>query len=420
MGSGGRATGIENKDELKDFHEVLAVQASSEQVAAFSEMLKNTAAAAGELKTFEEQLEKPGSASSLAGRDKSLEDTLESARILNKKFLEGFSSAQKTGLKIVTKRLIKTDSELAQQAKAVDLAVEANEAVTQLANSAQNLERVFSSFQRAQFDLGEEMSIQASANSQDLTFNLTPIQNKVAVANQTITVPIAGVVSKSSAQGSQNVFAVDVTADMSDLQLNIADLLRAQLNKGDRCGERIAIRTADLSPQGSAGMVVVQLHFERWACTTSFGHEAVNEIVEGNGTMEVRLTPSVAEDGTVRLISQIGQVNSGGLIGDLLRSGTLGESMRDKIAESISTVMRQGGDFKTALPAGARSYATLRRAQFQGTGSGKLMAVLEGDIRVSNEQAGGLTTELGKASQEQTVPGPLLTRPIAPEQTVSR
>ncbi len=395
MGSGGRATGVDNKDDLRDFHEVLAVQASPEQMAAFSEMLKNTAAAAEELKAFQEQLQKESNTASLAGSDKTLEDALESARILNKKFLEGFSAAQKNGLKIVTKRLVKTDSELTQQAKAVDQAVEANAAAAQLAISAQNLDRLLSGFQRAQFDLGDEMSIQTAINGQDVTFNLTPVKNKVAVANQSITIATAGMVSKSSSDGGQNTFAADVTVDMSDLQFNIADVLRAQLYKSERCGERIAIQTADLTPQGAAGLVVVQLHYERWACATSFGRESVNEIVEGNGTMEVRLTPSVVEDGTLRLISQIGQVSTGGLVGDLLRSGTLGESMRDKIAESILAVMRQGGDFKAALPSGARSYATLRRAQFQGTGSGKLMVVLNGDIRVSNEQANELTSEFG-------------------------
>jgi hypothetical protein len=420
MGSGGRATGVDNKDDLRDFHEVLAVQASPEQMAAFSEMLRNTAAAADELKTFEEQLQKDSSATALAGRDKTLEDALESARILNRKFLEGFSSAQKNGLKIVTKRLVKADSEVGQQAKAVGQAVEASAASTQLTNSTQNLDRLLGSFQRAQFDLGDEMSIQAANNGQNLAFNLMPIRNKVAVANQSITVATAGVISKSSSEGGQSIFAADVTADMSDLQLSIADLLRAQLYKGERCGERIAIQTADLTPQSAAGMVVVQLHYERWTCATSFGRESVNEIVEGNGTMEVRLTPAVAEDGTLRLVPQIGQVSAGGLAGDLLRTGTLGESMRDKIAESILMVLRQGGEFRAALPAEARPYATLRRAQFQGTGSGKLMLVLNGDIRVSDEQANQLSSELGKASQEQAVPGPLLTRPTPPQQAVSR
>ena len=37
-----------------------------------------------------------------------------------------------------------------------------------------------------------------------------------------------------------------------------------------------------------------------------FGRESMNEIVEGNGTIEVKLTPAVAEDGSLRLSAQIG------------------------------------------------------------------------------------------------------------------
>ena len=54
------------------------------------------------------------------------------------------------------------------------------------------------------------------------------------------------------------------------------------------------------------------------------------------------------------------------------------------------------------LPATAQGYATLRHAQFQGTGSGKLMAVLDGEIRVSDEKATALTSELrGRASSQE-------------------
>jgi hypothetical protein len=144
--------------------------------------------------------------------------------------------------------------------------------------------------------------------------------------------------------------------------------------------------------------VVAQLHYERWTCTAMFGRENMNEIVEGNGTIEVKMTPGVAEDGTLRLVAQIGRIDAEGLVGGLLRSGTLGEALRDKISESVLSTLRQGGDFKAALPAGARSYATLRKAQFQGTGLGRLIAVLDGEIRVSNENLTALTSALKERS----------------------
>ena len=64
--------------------------------------------------------------------------------------------------------------------------------------------------------------------------------------------------------------------------------------------------------------------------------------------------------------------------------------------------MLQGGDFKTTLPPSAKGNVKLNVRKFEGTGAGKLMAVMDGEIRVSNESATSLTRELKEraASQE--------------------
>jgi hypothetical protein len=391
LSGGNRATGIENKDDLRSFHEIMAVQATSEQKIAYASLLKSTASASTELKAFIEQIGKENNAPEVASHDKTLEDAIETARTLNKKFLEGFSETQKSGLKEITKRLTKADSEVAQQARVVDLEVEANAALAQMSNSAQNLDRELATFQRAQLDLGEEMSIE-SPNDQGIAYNLSPVKVSINFANQLMAITTSGVVSKSVADGGQNTFAVQLTTDISDLQLTIADVLRDQLDRSDRCGERIAIQTAALTPQPPASLVEVQLHYERWAC---LGRN-MNEMVEGNGAIQVSVTPAVAEDGTVRLAAQIGRIDGQGLVGELLRSGSLGDVVRDKVTQSLLSVVRQGGEFKAALPAPARSYATLHRVQFQGKGSGKLLIVLDGEIRVSNENLTALTSELNR------------------------
>ena len=77
------------------------------------------------------------------------------------------------------------------------------------------------------------------------------------------------------------------------------------------------------------------------------------------------------------------------MIGELLRSGSLGDAVRDAAVQSVLSAVRQGGDFKVNLPATAQGYATLRRAQFEGTGAGRVIAVLDGDIRVSNDKGNG-------------------------------
>jgi hypothetical protein len=258
------------------------------------------------------------------------------------------------------------------------------------------------------------MSIQAPTTNQGIAFNLLPATNTVKFGDQTIDIHVSGVVSNAATEGTQNNFSVKLTADLWDLQQNITGVLRDELNKADRCGEQIAIQTATLVPQEPGGVVVAQLHYERWTCSALLGREASNELTEGNATIEVRLMPAVAGDGTFRLTGEIARINAEGLVGDLLRSGTLGEALRDKVTESILSIMRQGDDFKSSLPSEARNYATLRRARFEGTGSGRLRAVLDGDMVVSNENltavSNGLKQRSSPAPDRSLAQPELLTR----------
>jgi hypothetical protein len=287
---------------------------------------------------------------------------------------------------------------LAQQAKVLDAVVEGKVVGPQVASSAQSLEHALTIFQHEQLDLGEEMSIGAANNRQDVAFNLPPVKNSIRFANQPIEIVTSGVVSKGVAEGGQNTFKLELTADLSDLQHEITEVLRGGLDKADRCGEQIAIRNAALTPAAPASLVVVQLHFERWAC---FGKGPGSEMAEGNASIEVKLTPAVSEDGRLRLVPEMGRIDAEGMVGELLRSGSLGEVLRDKVTETLLSIVRQGGDFKTALPPEALGYATLQRAQFDGTGSGKLTVVLDGEIRVSDEKATSLTSELKERSASQ-------------------
>jgi len=390
LSSTGRATGVDVKDDLKDFHVVLAVQATSQQIVDYAAMMKSTEAADSELKIFLDQLGKD-SAAELSSRSAAVEQTIEKARTENKKFLDGFSDQQKSGLREITKRLLKADADLAQQAKALGLEVRDPKSVGQsVAASAQILQRALTNFQNQQLGLGEEMSVVSGKSSQESAFDLSPVKNFIHFANQPITITTSGVISNGAAEGGQNTFKLELTADLSDLQRNISDVLHRQLDKAERCGERIVVQSATLTPSEPASLMVLQLHVERWAC---LGRDT-NEMAEGNGTIEVKLTPSVGDIGALQLTAEIARVDAEGLIGEWLRAGFLGETVRDKIAESILLTLRQGGDLNSALPPAARGNAKLHRAQFQSTGSGKLLAVLDGEIRLSNEQVTSLLGEL--------------------------
>ncbi len=410
LSSTGRATGVDEKDDLKDFHLVLAVQATSQQIAEYAAMMKNTEAAKAELKSFLEQLGKPESASDLASRGAGVEQAIETARTGDKKFLDGFSEPQKSGLKEIIKRLTKADADLAQQTKELTERLRDTKATGQpVAASAETLEHALTNFQSQQIALGEEMSIGAESK-QDSAFDLPPAKNSMSFAGQPVVITTAGVISKGTTEGSQSTFKFELTADLSDLQQNMTDVLHTQLDTDERCGERITVQSATLAPADPASLVEVQLHFERWSC---MGGQA-GEIAESNGTFVVKLTPSVGADGALRLTPEIARVDAEGLIGELLRTGTPGETLRDKITDSIFAAVRRGADFNATLPPAARGDATLHRAQFQGTGLGKLLVVLDGEIRVSNEQAASLTDELKTSELKDRSSAPASTRAAVP------
>jgi hypothetical protein len=395
------------KDDLKGFHAALAVQANSQQVVAYDLMLKSTESALAEARGFLEQAAKANAASELAAHDKTLQDAIENARNQNKKFLDGLGERQKSGLKETVKKLGKADADVAQQAKAVDLVVEeAKAAGPQVAGVGQNLEHALTSFQQQQLGLGDEMSVGAANKVQDVAFNIPPVSNTVRFANQPITVTTSGVISKSTLQSEPNTYELKLTTDMSDLRDNITEVLRRQLDKADRCGEQIETRSATLTPASPAILVVVKLHYERWAC---LGRGTPNEMLEGNGTIEVKLTPAVGGDGTLHLAPAIGRVEAEELVRELLQSGSLGEGVRDKVAEAILSIMQQSSDYKTTLPATAQGNVMLQRAEFESAGLGKLSVVLEGEIQLS----GGETSSFAAGLKESETKG----QPPAPQAT---
>jgi hypothetical protein len=417
-GPAGIATGVSDKDDLKNFHAALAVQATKPQIIQYASMVKSTDTAAAQLRSILELLSK-NNAGELTSRGATLDQAINQARTASKKFLDGFSDQQKNGLKEIIRRLGKADSDLEQQTRVLDQAFADGKSVAQqISGSAENLDHTLTSFRSQQTDLGEEMSIAAADSGRDPAFSIPQVKSSITFAHQAIAITTLGAISRGLEDGGQNTFKLELTADLADLQLNMTGVLRAQLNKADRCGEQITIQTAALTPAAPASLVVVGLHYERWAC---FGRDTMNEMAEGNGTIELKLTPAVAEDGTLQLTPQIGRINAQGLVGDLLRSGSLGDAVRDTVAHTVISTVLEGENFKATLPATAQGYATLRHVEFQGTGSGKLLAVMHGEIRVPDEKATALISELqGRASSQTSQSQPQSQSPKSAQETVPR
>ena len=394
--------GIDLTDDLKTFHVRMAVQATGSQITDFEALMKDTGAAKSALQALVQQ-GKENDAAEFARRNAVLQQTLEKAQIENKKFVEGLSAAQQSGLKEFIKRLGRADSDLAQEKSRLDQATEVAKASPEVTARAQNLDKALADFYNQQVALGREMGI-TIASGQDLTFSLPPIIRPVNVENRTIAVGVSGELSQVSAENGQRSFKLALMADLSDLQQNITELLRAQLDSSGLCGQRLAIRDARLTPASPAGLLFVRLHFERWTCTRAMGQQSATELAEGDGTVEIKLIPAV-DSNSLKLSSEFKRIDASGMLGESLRSGSLGDDLRAAAIQSVLAAMRAGTDLKIALPPAVQNFATIQTAKFQDVGVGGLTVVLAGQVQISNEQANQLAAQLNQALSAQGTTG---------------
>lgn len=394
-----RPTGVDEKDSLKDFHEALALQATSEQVAEFQTLVKHVEAAQTTLQSFLEQLHKQDAAppTQLQAR---IDDPLEKARTGSKTFQDGFSPAQKSGLKDIARRVFKADAVLEQEQKAFDQSLTLKAASTEIAAHGASLDNALTDFYNQQLALGRAMSI-TLASGQDVAFTLPPVRRAVPLENKTITVTVSGALSRIALKGDLRTFKLEVKSDLSDVQQNITELLRAQLNTSETCGQRLAIQQATLTPAAPASVVLVRLHFERWICNRSLGQQTSSELAEGDGTVEIKLTASVDPSLGLKIVPTFGRIDASGMLAESLRSGSLGEDLLDKVAATVLSAARAGSDFKTALPPAIQSSAAIQSARFQTVGVGGLSVMLEGQVEISGAQADQLAKQLNQTLSAQ-------------------
>ncbi|HMD17783.1 MAG TPA: hypothetical protein VKH18_14050 [Terriglobales bacterium] len=406
--------GLDPTDYLKDFHRAMAVQANAEQRAAFAKVAQYTQAASDQLQAFRESLQKVP-ASSPSDRAAALDQAIEKARSGNQNFLASLSPAQKSGLEDTTKKLAKADAEFDKQLKLLDQIVQTKPASEQISSSTAVLDKALAGFQNEQLALGREMSILFDPARQDVTFSLPAVTNSVIVDGQLVSILASGAVSRTSAatpaavpaEHGPNLFNLRLVADLSDLQLNVTGILRSELTRSPRCGERIEVLQATLTPLEPASLVVVRVHFERWICPP--GQQSPIEVASGEGTLEVKLTLSVEpaaapagtptpatteSSGTLHLVSEITRVDASGFVRDSLRSGDLGANLRDQIAASLLSALRMGTDPKATLPPAAQKSATLQKARFQDDGADQLSLVLDGQLQLSDEQTQQFAAQL--------------------------
>lgn len=400
-GGSGRPTGVEDKDTLKDFHQAMAVQATSQQITEFHALVKISEAAKVELQTFLRQRAEQNSAARATSSNAKLDEALNNARTATKKFVDGFSVPQKSGLKEATKRLNKAESSLEEEEKKLDQAPQTTGA--DMATRTQSLDRALTELSSQQLALGREMGI-VLANGQDLTFNLPVVNSTVNLGGRPVAVSVSGTLSQTAAEGSQRTFRLELLADLSDLQSSITELLRAQFDQSNTCRERVTIRQAMLVPSTPASVLTVQLHFERWVCSPTSGPITESELAEGDGAVNIKLSSAGDPSNPLKLAAEFQRIDAGGMLGEALRSGDLGDNLRAKVTQSVLCVVKAAADFKAALPPAVQGSAVLQSMRFQDSGVGRMNSVLTGQVQISNEQANLLASQLNQTLSAQGTP----------------
>jgi hypothetical protein len=107
------------------------------------------------------------------------------------------------------------------------------------------------------------------ALAQELVFKIPPVKTSLDVAKQPI-----GITASATITGAGDTFRIEARADLSDLQDHITDLLRAELTRDEKCGDRISVERATLDPAPPSSLVTAFVHYEKWACAKAFGRRS--------------------------------------------------------------------------------------------------------------------------------------------------
>ena len=158
---------------------------------------------------------------------------------------------------------------------------------------------------------------------------------------------------------------------------------------------RITIQNATLKPLEPAGVALVQLHVERWACVKALGKQAAKKLLGGDAQIPIKLTPVIEKDNTeLQLQPEVGDIQADGSLGELLRSGALGDAIKDKVRSSILSALHKGTDVGATLPPAVQGYVTIQNAEFKDGGDGRLLVILDGEARITEEQVRQLSAQV--------------------------
>jgi hypothetical protein len=234
----------------------------------------------------------------------------------------------------------------------------------------------------------------------DFTFEIPPVPSAVDIGAQHIPLTVSGEVSASPVPpgAGDQTFPLNLRADLGELQSHMTPLLQEELNRTERCGERVSILNVTLAPAAGAADLALQLHFEKWICILAEGDTA-KKLVGSDATVHVVLDAvldkSAAGEQTVRLDARIGAIEADGPPGEMLRSGAVGTAVRDKIREAVLKVLQRSTNLEGVMTPQTRRFVTIQKIAFADGGFGRLALDMAGQLQVPAESVSAVLEEFG-------------------------
>ncbi len=152
-------TGQPESPDVITFERSIALQARPDQVAQFQEVRKSTAVACTQAHDLQQRSAGTNS-SELSRGATALQDAVEDAQSDSRKFLDSLSDVQLSGLKKLTTSVVKANSAVTKECKALSTQLEKPPVDSiRLLSAAGQLEKALTAFQSAQLHLAQEMGI---------------------------------------------------------------------------------------------------------------------------------------------------------------------------------------------------------------------------------------------------------------------
>lgn len=221
-------------------------------------------------------------------------------------------------------------------------------------------------------------------------FEIPSVPVSLSIGGQTVAVVLSGRTKTLDAQS----MGLTLRADLSDFRTHLTPILQAELNKSERCGERIAVEDATLTSAAESAHLTVRLHVERWVCIKAFGKENAKRLLGGNAVVELTLAPHPDAASLLRLDASVDRIDADGSLGDVLRSGTPGDMIKDKIRESLLKSLRKATDLAPLIPDAVRPMLSVQNAEFERSADDRLSLRLDGSLQIPSGGISSLEEQL--------------------------